>query len=183
MRMRTTALTLAIALITPLAPAAEDNLKVTTAAEDIAKKAAPPALISTTAASDGDSPLVRAAKETVAKRKRARTVTVIDNERVKRATGANVSEPTQPLPPLPLPPPPEPHGGTPVVPPPPFDRENAEKTLKQLEREQARLSEEAEQHAGELDEDAVVKRLTEIESEKASLRKALDAHPPGMQKP
>lgn len=189
--MKAATLTLALALIAPTVKAADQSApppetKQVPAAETRQAPAAEanqtPSAVGSTVISADDSPLVRAAKTSAANRKRARAKTVINNESVKHAENAHVTTANQSPPPLRLPPP-EATGGTPVVPEPPFDRAGTEKKLSDLQREQALLAQEAEQHAGEMDEDAVLQRLSEIQTESATLKKALDSHPSAPKKP
>ncbi|HEX3583686.1 MAG TPA: hypothetical protein VH087_18100 [Thermoanaerobaculia bacterium] len=144
--------------------------------------AAAPTLVKTTELSLSDSPLVRAAKQAVASRKKQH-VTVIDNEKVKHASGARMTEPTQSLPPV-LPPPATGAIETPPMlvggPPPPAgpDRAALEKRLETLKKQQELLAAAGDQPYGDdLDSEAAEKKLSTVSEEMKKLEQQLAALP------
>lgn len=162
---------------------AQETQPAATPAQPAAAEAAPlvPALVPDTAIKPGDSDLVRAAKTTLARRQKSRTV-VIDNKSIRTATGARVSEPTQPLAPIT-----QASGESkPIVTPrmrtgvPGFDREAVEKRIATLKKEQERLhAEQLEAPYTETDEGATAQKLTKVQEEIDKLQKSLsEAKPP-----
>lgn len=152
----------------------------TTTATD-ATTTAPP-LIKNVAEEPNDSPMVRAAKRAVASRQNAgqrRVVTLTSSGAATRGRVAVSSGPTE----------------GPKLPPPPSDAKRAEPPkvltaqeraakhqaevqgkLKQLAAEEERISTELDEPYGhDMDEDAVEKRLTEIEAER---KKLMESTPP-----
>ncbi|HEX7136809.1 MAG TPA: hypothetical protein VF219_03145 [Vicinamibacterales bacterium] len=153
---------------------------VSALAQTAVETAPAPALIKTTEVSRTDSPLVRAAKQALAKRKKPHG-TVIDDETVKHASGSRMTEPTQPLPPIPVPSDPittpSMRVGAPEAPQGP-DRATLEKRLETLKKQQARLSAEGEEpYGGDVDPDAVAKQLSNVTEEMKKLEKQLAALP------
>lgn len=143
--------------------------------------AAVPVLVTTTKVTQTDSSLVRAAKQTLASRKKQH-VTTIDNETLKHASGARMTEPTQPLPPI-LPPPATGAIETPAMrvgaPPAGPDRAEIEKRLETLKKQQAQLAAEGEDgpYGTAIDEDALAKRLSNVNGEIKKLEKQLAEAP------
>lgn len=164
----------------PASAPAQTSTATTTEAATSTEPAAEPALVSTAAIQPGDSDLVRAAKMTLARRQKTRSV-VIDNKSVKNATGARVSEPTHAMPDLPKAPPeskpiatPSMRKGAPEV-----NRAEIEARIKSLKNEQERLSAEAlEAPYTETDEGATAAKLEKVQKEIDNLQKKLDESTP-----
>jgi hypothetical protein len=138
--------------------------------------AASAALIRSMDVQPGDSELVRAAKASLARRQKSRTV-VIDNKAVKAAKG-HLSEPTQPLPPIPQ----SVESNAIVTPPqrigaPEVDRSSVEARIANLKKEEERLQAEAlEAPYTEVDEGATAQKLAKIHDEITKLEKNLQPH-------
>ena len=162
----------------PPAQPAQPSAPTTDATATVALESTPtnPALVSTAKIKDQDSDLVKAAKATLARRQKSKTP-VIDNKLVKAASGARVSEPTRPLPPLPR------GESAPIVTPsqrtnvPGFDRSDVESQIAKLRTEMRRLqSETLEGPYTETDEGATASKLDKVQKEIDRLQKSLDEH-------
>lgn len=135
-----------------------------------------PLLIRNTVAHPDDSPLVRAARAAVAARLRSTNRQVIDDRTVRRGRVFQSTGPVNVSFPLPFDPP-----APPTRPAAPSQQLiDAQKRVDSLRQEQQRMAEEADQGPyGEVDEDRVEQRMTEIprEIEKAQ-RDVQTATPP-----
>jgi hypothetical protein len=137
-----------------------------------------PSLVHTAEVQPGDSPLVQAAKRALAKRQNAKNrLTVVPGS-------GHISQGTIPLKPLVLPP--EPKSSTRPGIDPNINRrkaEDIERRIRILESEQKRLGAEADEVVGgDVDEDAVGKRLTDLQEKIDELRLQLKQIPPPPQR-
>jgi hypothetical protein len=128
-----------------------------------------PQLVQSVAEQPGDSPLVRAAKRAVARRQNAKNRITITG-----ATAGHISQGTGTLKPIVVPPEPAPAPANAIDPSVVRARNDAiERQIRLLEDEKSRLGVETDEPVGGdgPDEDAVVRRLTDLQQKIDALRK------------